>query len=342
MDCFYAAVEMRDNPGYRNRAIAVGGRPGGRGVISTCNYKAREYGVHSAMSVGYALRLCPDLLLVDHHFDKYKEASAIIRDIFYQFTDLVEPLSLDEAFLDVTDTRKYGRSATLMAKEIRKRIFQETQLTASAGIGPNKLLAKIASDWNKPNGQHVITPEEIGSFVKDLSLSKIFGVGKVTAKRLKDFGFVTCGELQTQSKYELAMLLGNSGEELYELCRGIDDRPVQTSGVRKSLSVENTFATDLKNVEECLEQIPKIYAEFCRRLKKMGEGYRIKNIMFKIKFSDFQTTTIERNIDDIAIDNYRELCQEAFIRQADPVRLLGLGVKFITAKEGDPKQLKLL
>lgn len=342
MDCFFAAIEMRDNPKYRDIPLAVGGSPEQRGVLSTCNYKAREFGLHSAMSSSYALKLCPDLIIIEPHFDKYYEVSEIISEIFFQFTDLVEPISLDEAFLDVTNTRKYQRSGTWMAQEIRRKIFDNTGLTASAGVAPNKLLAKIASDWNKPNGQFVIVPNQVLNFMKDLPVGKIFGVGKVTERKLKEYGFNNCGDLQKKSKLELYTLLGNFGDDLYSLCRGIDDRPVVSNYVRKSLSVESTFSEDLQTIEQCLARIPEIHSEFLSRLEKLDDSFEIKNIMFKIKFSDFKITTIEKGITDLSLDNFITLCREAYTRRDGGVRLLGLGVKFISAKEEDPHQLKLL
>ncbi|WP_409519272.1 DNA polymerase IV, partial [Pseudescherichia sp.] len=240
MDCFFAAVEMRDNPALRNIPIAIGGSRERRGVISTANYPARKFGVRSAMPTGMALKLCPHLTLLPGRFDAYKEASRHIQAIFSRYTSRIEPLSLDEAFLDVTDSVHCHGSATLMAQEIRQSIFNELQLTASAGVAPVKFLAKIASDLNKPNGQYVITPDEVPAFLKTLPLAKIPGVGKVSAAKLETLGLRTCEDVQ---KSDLAMLLkrfGKFGRVLWERSQGIDEREITGERLRKSVGVERT------------------------------------------------------------------------------------------------------
>jgi DNA polymerase-4 len=336
-DCFYAAVEIKDNPSLKGKPVAVGGSPEGRGVLTTASYEARKFGVKSAMSTSQALRLCPQLILVPVHFHRYKEESAKIRKIFAQYTDQIQPLSLDEAYLDVT----HHESATLVAQQIRKQIFNETQLTASAGIAPNKFLAKIASDWRKPNGQFTITPDMIGGFIRVLKVEKIPGVGKVTAKKMHKLNFYTCSDLQKVSIADLNHYFGNWGIRLYDLCRGIDHRPVKTSSKRKSLSVENTFSKDLKNLEECLEKLPKLYEEFYQRLDKAIIKVEIHALVIKIKFHDFTQTTLEISATkEPSEDLYTEMLKNAFNRGNKPVRLIGIGVK-LKSEKSKPQTLQM-
>ena len=267
MDCFYAAVEMRDDKSLRNRPLAVGGDPSRRGVISAASYEARKFGVHSALSSARAKKLCPNLIIVHPNMKKYAEESRKIRAVFHQFTNLVEALSLDEAYLDVTGSNHFKGSATLIASEIRKIILKETGLTASAGIAPNKFLAKVASDWKKPNGQFVITPDKVYAFVLKLPVQKIWGVGKVTAEKMAKIGLKTCGDLQKLSINDLCSHFGSFGIHLYDICRGKDDRPVVTSRERKSLSIEETFSDDLRNYEECKGQLPILFKKFLKRFE---------------------------------------------------------------------------
>ncbi len=293
MDCFFAAVEMRDDPRLRDIPIAIGGSQKQRGVISTANYPARKYGVRSAMSTAMALKLCPHLKVIPGRFDAYKAASAHIREIFSRYTALVEPLSLDEAYLDVSDSPHCHGSATLMAREIRQCIADELQLTASAGIAPIKFLAKIASDLNKPNGQFVITPEQMPDFLLTLPLVKIPGVGKVTGKKLEEMGLLTCADVQNS---DLAMLLkrfGKFGRVLWERSNGIDDRDVITERERKSLGVERTLSEDIHSWEECLKILDWLYEELERRLTAIKPDRQIARQGVKLKFNDFQLTTQE-------------------------------------------------
>ena len=293
MDCFFAAVEMRDNPALRDVPLAIGGSRERRGVISTANYPARKFGVRSAMPTAMALKLCPHLTLLPGRFDAYKEASAHIREIFSRYTSRVEPLSLDEAYLDVTDSVHCHGSATLMAQQIRQAIFDELQLTASAGIAPVKFLAKIASDLNKPNGQYVITPDEVPQFVRTLPLSKIPGVGKVSAAKLEKLGLRTCEDVQ---RADLAMLLkrfGKFGRVLWERSQGIDEREITSERLRKSVGVERTLADDIHEWSECEAQIDFLYDELERRLAKVKPDLLIARQGVKLKFNDFQLTTQE-------------------------------------------------
>jgi len=241
MDCFFAAIEQRENPDLVGKAIAVGGA-GRRGVLCTASYEARKYGCRSAMPGFKALELCPHLIIVPVRFELYQSVSAQIRAIFGRFTELIEPLSLDEAYLDVSH---WQTSAASIAREIRSQIFEETGLTASAGISCNKLIAKIASDWQKPNGQHEISHEEVDEFMQTLPVSKLWGVGKKMQEKLTSMQIETCGELQGLSKIEMAQRFGNWGLGLYDLCRGVDHREVTVSRVRKSISKETTFGVDI-------------------------------------------------------------------------------------------------
>lgn len=332
-DCFYASVEMRDDPSLRGRPIAVGGNSDQRGVISTCNYEARKFGVHSAMPSSTARRLCPDLILLPHRMDVYKDVSQKMRHIFYDYTELVEPLSLDEAFLDVSACEQHRGSATLIAQEIRQRINSELGITVSAGIAPNKFLAKIASDWNKPNGQFVIRPDELSSFVEKLPVKKIYGVGKAMTAKLAESEIFTCADLQKHSIFELTQRFGQMGARLHSLSRGIDEREVTVGRRRKSLSVENTFSKDLTTVERCLSELPTLAQQLITRLRRVDDDYKIVKLFVKVKFSDFTTTTIERSGAAVSIAELQELCKEAYARKNIPVRLLGVGVGFIDLRE---------
>ncbi len=341
-DCFYASIEMRDDPRLRARPMAVGGRSDRRGVITTCNYEAREFGVHSAMASATALRLCPDLLIVPPNMEKYRQASKKIRAIFYQYTDLVEPLSLDEAYLDVSESDCCRGSATLMAVEIRQRIHKEVGITISAGIAPNKFLAKICSDWNKPNGQFVILPEEVDAFVEQLRVDKLFGVGQVTAKKLDKMGVRTCGQLRAFNVFELTERFGRFGKRLYELSRGIDDREIEVSHRRKSLSVEHTYSQDLPDVAACLQKLPELNMQLKSRLKRVDESFLITKQFIKLKFNNFSVTTMECSAPGLRLKTFEKLCSDAYERGHMPVRLIGIGVRFIDLLEQrNPLQLEL-
>lgn len=339
MDCFYAAIEMRDNPQLRDKPIAVGGAATQRGVLCTCNYIARSFGIHSAMATAQALRLCPNLILLPVNMAKYRQVSKKIHEIFHDYTELVEPLSLDEAFLDVTNCTQCRGSATLIATAIRKKITQQHQLTASAGVAPNKFLAKIASDWNKPDGQLVIPPHEVANFVRTLPVSKIFGVGKVTANKLENMGIITCADLQKLTLHDLINTLGNFGAKLYELCRGIDNRQVKPKRIRKSLSVEETYANDLPTPQICLAELPKLIERLKHRLSRISK-IKIKKLFIKIKFFDFTQTTVECLSPTIDLQQYETLFWQGFKRQQKPVRLLGIGVRF--ANQESIQQLNLI
>ncbi|CAI0941884.1 DNA polymerase IV [Serratia entomophila] len=332
MDCFFAAVEMRDDPSLRDIPLAIGGSADRRGVISTANYPARRYGVHSAMSTAMAFKLCPHLTLLPGRMAVYKEASLHIREIFARYTPLIEPLSLDEAYLDVTDSRQCNGSATLIAQEIRQAIADELNLTASAGIAPIKFLAKIASELNKPNGQYVITPAQVPAFLQQLPLNKIPGVGKVTAKRLEEVGLITCADVQ---QYDLALLLkrfGKFGRVLWERCQGIDLREVSSERLRKSVGVERTLAEDIHDWEECEALIvDKLYPELELRLRKVKPDLHIARQGVKLKFQDFQQTTQEHVFPVLNRQDLLEVARQAWRerREGRGVRLVGLHVTLL-------------
>jgi len=343
MDCFYAAIEVRDNPSLKGRPVAVGGTASRRGVLCTCNYEARRYGLRSAMPTAQALKQCPDLVLVPVNMEKYQRVSANIRSIFEKFTHQIEPLSLDEAYLDVTNNPYANGSATLIAQTIREEILKSQDITASAGVAPNKFLAKIASDWRKPDGQFVITPKDVDQFVLHLPVEKVYGIGKVTATKLREMQVNTCGELQRLSQLELIKRFGGFGETLFNLCRGIDDREVETSRYRKSLSVEETFADDLPDMEACLNELPAIYNDFVLRLKQCKDKTMrdIKTIFIKIKFNDFTVTTAQAPVRQLRLETFAQLFQQRFLQSPKPVRLLGVGVRFKEFSEFEERQQEL-
>lgn len=345
MDCFYAAVEIRDRPELAEQPVAVGGRRSGRGVLTTANYVARAYGVRSAMPTAVALRRCPELVLLPVNMAKYREVSKAIQAIFRQYTDVIEPLSLDEAYLDVSEAAQQ-RAATDIAAAIRAQIFAEQGLTASAGISVNKFIAKVASDWRKPNGQFVVKPQQVDAFVAALPVGKLFGVGKVTEEKLKALGVTNCGDLRRFTQQELSNQFGRFGQRLYELCRGIDDRPVRTERIRKSLSVERTFAQDLKGTSELLEKLPELLQELAQRWQKQAARYGFNGIVVKLKFHDFELTTASRTgryewNAELLQAEFTSLIEQAWQRGEKPVRLLGIGLHCVP-KQAQASQIDLL
>ena len=339
-DCFYAAVEMRDRPEWRDVPLAVGGRPETRGVIATCNYVARRFGVRSAMSSARALRLCPKLLIVPPDMARYREASRRVLAIYADFTPLIEPLSLDEAYLDVSGQPHCQGSATRMAQAIRARIRAEVGITASAGIAPNKFLAKVASDWNKPDGQFLVRPDDVDDFVRQLPVEKIWGVGRVTAQRLHDLGAGTCGQLQAWPQAELEQRFGRFGQRLYQLARGIDNRPVEVERVRKSISVEETYAHDLPDLAACLAALPELMERLAARIARCGNP-AFRGLVVKLKFDDFSQTTVEHGGERLDAARFAALLSTGHARGARPVRLLGVGVRLGDGEGGDGRQLEL-
>lgn len=336
MDCFYAAIEIRDNPSLKQEPIAVGGRSS-RGVLTTCNYEARKFGIHSAMPNFIAIQKCPHLVILPVRFEAYRIESKRIRSILNQYTELVEPLSLDEAYLDVSHSEQ---NPIKIAEEIRRKIRRVTGLTASAGIAPNKMLAKIASDWKKPNGIFQVASNEISIFMADLPVSKIWGIGKKTEEKLLSKNIRTCGDLQSYSSLELTHLFGKFGGELYDLCRGIDHRPVISNRIRKSVSVERTFSKNLESLEECSERVQSIFHELEEDLFRIKADRNISKLFLKLKFSDFSRTTVERTGLAINESSAQILLAEAFGRKALPVRLIGLGVRLATKGSRKSSQLE--
>jgi len=339
MDCFYAAVEMRDNPSYRGRPLAVGGHEKQRGVLSTCNYEARKFGIRSAMPTARALQLCPKLLVVPGRMQVYKEVSKQIRAIFSRYTSLIEPLSLDEAYLDVTDSRQCQGSATLIAESIRRDIYNELSLTASAGVAPVKFLAKVASDMNKPNGQYVIPPDKVQQVVDKLPLEKIPGVGKVSLEKLHQAGLYTGEDVKNSDYRELLLKFGRLGASLWNKSHGIDNREVVVERERKSVGVERTFSQNISSYQECWQIIEeKLFPELEKRLAKASPDKAIIKQGIKLKFADFQLTTIEHIHPELELEYFKQLLRDILKRQnGREIRLLGLNV--MLKPEEQAKQL---
>lgn len=331
MDCFYAAVEMRDNPRYRNLPIAVGGDPRKRGVVATANYLARQFGIHSAMSMAQAVKLCPNLKIIPGRHAVYKDVSQQIQQIFKRYTQLIETVSLDEAYLDVTKCPLFQGSATLIANDIRRAIFDEIELTASAGVAPLKFLAKIASDMNKPNGQYVITPDEVNVFIEQLPLKKIPGVGKVTEKKLAELGLYQGKDIVNYDLGKLLNQFGKFGRILYERCNGIDEREVCNDRQRKSVGVEKTLIDDIHSWSQCLSLFDSLFNELEQRLSKVRADLSIARQGVKFKFDDFQLTTQEHVWAKL---DKKDLIQQAYQvwherRNDRGVRLIGFHVTLI-------------
>ncbi|WP_343033854.1 DNA polymerase IV [Vibrio agarilyticus] len=328
MDCFYAAVEMRDNPAYRGIPLAVGGSEKQRGVISTCNYEARKFGVRSAMPTGRARQLCPNLTVVPGRMSVYKSVSQQIRAIFRRYTEIIEPLSLDEAYLDVTNATACHGSATLIAEAIRRDIWNELQLTASAGVAPLKFLAKVASDMNKPNGQFVIPPDKVQQVIDTLPLEKIPGVGKVSLEKLHQAGFFVCQDIRHSDYRTVLAQFGRLGASLWKRSQGIDEREIVVERERKSVGVERTFSENIHSFEQCWQVIEqRLFPELEMRLERATANKKIIKQGIKVKFADFQQTTIEHVHGELELDYFRELLREVLTRQKGrEIRLLGLSV----------------
>ncbi|MCK5809068.1 DNA polymerase IV [bacterium] len=289
MDAFFASVEQRDTPEFKGKPLVVGGNPEGRGVVSACSYEARKFGIHSAMSCARAQRLCPHLIFVRPDFSKYKEVSRQIREIFHDYTDLVEPLSLDEAFLDVTKNKKEMPSATYIAEEIRARVFKTTGLTCSAGVSFNKFLAKIASDENKPNGIKVITPKEAPAFIDSLPIRKFFGVGKATEKKMFAVGIKSGADLKKLERVELLRLFGKAGGYFHDVAHAKDRREVNPSRKSHSIGKETTLTEDSSDLEEIIDILERVAQKVAVAIKKSGK--KGKTITLKVKYSDFSSVT---------------------------------------------------
>ncbi len=327
MDAFYASVEQLDNPELRGKPLAVGGSEI-RGVVSAASYEARKFGVRSAMSGVQAKKNCPDLLFVPPRFDRYKEISKKIKAIFYEYTDLVEPLSLDEAYLDVTQNKKGNPSATLIAQEIRKRIYDEIGLTASAGISINKFVAKIASDYNKPNGQKTVTPDEVEGFLEKLDIKKFYGIGKVTAEKMYQHGIFTGLDLKSKTIEYLEEHFGKSGASYFNIVRGIHNSEVKPNRITKSVAAEHTFNENLTSEIFMQERLERIATELEKRLKK--HNISGKTVTLKIKYSDFTTQTRSKTLPyfisdkGILFETVKELLYQERLKES--VRLLGISL----------------
>lgn len=343
MDAFFAAVEQRDHPDLRGKPIAVGGMSK-RGVVAAASYEARKFGVRSAMPSATASRLCPELIFVRHNFEVYREVSYQIREIFFQYTDLVEPLSLDEAFLDVTQNHVGQPSATLIAEEIRKKIFQQTQLTASAGVSFNKFLAKVASDVNKPNGIKVIPPEESAEFLEKLPIERFFGVGKVTAKKMHQKGIRKGKDLKSHPEEILTKWFGKSGRYFFHCVRGNDTRPVNPERIRKSIGAERTFFENLDSVDQMKEKLGSISENLFRTIaKKKAFG---RTITLKAKTPEFQIITRSKSFHQ-SVRTEEEFKRVVFElvdkhwKDFQTVRLLGVSVSNLDTDLPEKKQLVL-
>lgn len=337
MDAFYASVEQLDNPSLRGKAIAVGGE-GARGVITTASYEARKYGVKSAMPGYKARQMCPHLIFVPVRFSRYKEISREIRDIFHEYTDLVEPLSLDEAFLDVSHNHKGIESGIKVAKEIKTEILNRTGLTASAGVSINKFLAKIASDLHKPNGLSVILPEDIDQFIDELPIEKFFGVGKATAKNLYDMDIRKGCDLKQYSEFELASYFGKLGRYLYKVCQGIDDRPVVPDRIRKSISVETTYDEDIASIEDIQSNLLILLEDLYQNLIKYET--KGKTLTLKLRFKDFSTITRSKSAGHFTSDiSELQILLDQIVQALQienrAVRLLGLGMNNLESTSGN-------
>lgn len=339
MDAFYASVEQLDNPELRDKPVAVGGSSQ-RGVVSAASYEARKFGVRSAMSSVIAKRNCPDLIFVKPRFERYREISQQIREIFFEYTDLVEPLSLDEAYLDVTRNKKGNPSATLIARQIREKIKEKTGLNASAGISINKFIAKVASDINKPNGQKTVPPEEVLDFLEDLDIRKFYGVGKVTAEKMYSLGIFTGKDLKEKSLEYLTENFGKSGAHFHNVVRGIHLSEVKPHRIRKSLGAERTFSENISSEIFMLEKLKNIAEEIERRLKQSKVAG--KTVTLKIKYSDFSQQTRSRTINyyiankELILDIAKDLLYQE--KMKDSVRLLGISLSNLNTEKKNSEE----
>lgn len=330
MDCFYAAIEIRENPQLQGKAVAVGGSPERRGVLTTCNYEARKFGLHSAMSSAQAMKRCPNLILLPVNMPLYRQVSQQIHQIFRRYTDIIEPISLDEAYLDVTHCKQHSGSATWIAQAIRQSIYEELKLTASAGVAPLKFLAKIASDQNKPNGQFIIAPEQVDQFILNLPLKKIPGVGRVTNEKLSHLGLKTCADIQKSNLSFLVFHFGKFGQRLWDLSHGMDPRPVEANRIRKSLAVENTLLQDIDSLAEAEKIIHNLFHKLIYRIQRNYEDkplHQFKKLGVKLKFDDFTQTTLEQSTDGLTLAWFNQLLHKIWQRRnGRKVRLIGLSI----------------
>lgn len=344
MDAFYASVEQRDRPELRGKPVVVGGRPQSRGVVASCSYEARKFGVRSAMSCAQAARICPQAEFVRPNFTKYVEASHAIREIFLEYTDLVQPLSLDEAYLDVTVNKRGEPSASKIAREIKARIQERIQLTASAGVGPNKFIAKLASDFRKPDGLVIVPPEKVAAFVEKLPVERLWGVGPATAKRLHEAGFRTTADLRAVSAASLEQRFGSLGPFLHDLAHGIDDREVDPSRESKSIGAETTFDRDISDPDRLAVKIRELSQELADSLQK--EHKPAKTITLKLRYEDFSTITRSKTLArftddaDLIAATAEKMLRENTDIATRSARLIGVSVSKLW-NESEPEQLWL-
>ena len=344
MDAFFASVEQKDNPHLKGRPLIVGGNPKSRGVVAACSYEARRFGVHSAMPCAKAAKLCPNGIFVRPRMQRYKEISLLIMSIFHQYTHLVEPLSLDEAFLDVTENTQNNPSATILATSICRQIYRELGLTASAGASFNKFLAKVASDLNKPNGVSTITPDQAIEFLSALPIGKFFGVGKVTEKKMSRLGIINGEDLRQWDEEKLILHFGKTGSFLYKIVRGIDHRDVQPNRTRKSIGNETTLSYDIDDLEEISEILSDLSCQIERTLHKLTVGGY--TITLKVRYSDFTTITRSKTLRNPVFCSLDILFHIPGLLQSTEagrrkVRLLGISISNLTTGKNVPRQLYL-
>ena len=342
MDAFFASVEQRDHPEYHGKPLIVGGQPDSRGVVAACSYEARKYGIHSAMPCARAYRLCPQAIFVRPRFEAYREVSAQIREIFWRYASEVEPLSLDEAYLDVSYTAEFNGSATLIAKAIKRDILAETRLTASAGVSYNKFLAKIASDMDKPNGLYVIRPEQGEKFVETLPVGKFHGIGPATEAKMKQLGIETGLDLRNKTLAQLTDRFGKAGQYYFNIARAIDERPVRSSRIRKSLGKETTFAQDITSVTELTTKLLDLAEIVLENLAK--QNLKARTVTVKVKYANFQQVTRAHTLEQvIRLNDLKQTIPMLLARTeagTTPVRLVGLslsGFEQPAAAESQPK-----
>lgn len=343
MDAFFASVEQRDNPEYKNKPLIVGGKPNSRGVVAACSYEARQFGIHSAMPCAQAYRLCPSAIFVPPRFEAYREVSNQIREIFWRYASEVEPLSLDEAYLDVTYTAEYDGSATLIAKAIKKEILKETNLIASAGVSYNKFLAKIASDIDKPDGLYVIKPDQGEDFVANLPIGKFFGIGPATEAKMKKLGIHYGSDLRQWSQGQLDRKFGKTGSYYFNISRAIDLRPVRSKRIRKSLGKETTFANDVHSVDVLLEKLESLAEQVIESLKK--QKLKARTLTVKVKYADFKQITrayTSKEILDIkTIKESLPLLLAKTEAGKSPVRLVGFSLSGFDKKSVESAESQL-
>ncbi len=347
MDAFYASIEQRDNPQFRGKPLIVGGNPRGRGVVCTASYEARSYGINSAMPSATAKRLCPNAIFIAPNLDKYRQVSQELHKIFHEVTDIIEPISLDEAYLDVTNNKFNEPSATLLAKYIKSRIKAQLHLTASAGISSVKFVAKLASDENKPNGLTVIPPNDILTYIADLPVRKLWGVGEKTEQKLNQLGIFKVKDIRNKKRSFMLLHFGKQGNFLYDMAYGKDQRSVGEPTLHRSIGQESTFSKDLLNLEEKLLKVEHFTTYLCQQLQE--KNYQIKTINVKVRFNDFTYKSKERTLPHYtsALNDLLPIAKELLLSIPDieniPIRLLGVSAKnFWGERKGNPQQLPLL